>query len=179
MKIRLDQVDKPFDWQETLEVSDAELDRSTVVELGEVNCRGRISPMIEDFLLRFSLTYDQKLRCVRCLGPVALPVSTDGEFILHIGRTPTGGSQAETQERELSEEELGLLTLKSPELDTRPILIEQVQMAVPMKPLCKEDCAGLCASCGADLNAEACGCGEATDPRWGALAALRPGASDN
>jgi len=177
MKIRLDQVDKPFDWQETLEVSDVELDRSTVVKLGDVKCRGRIRPMTEDFLLRFSLKYDQKLRCVRCLGPVVLPVTTDGEFLLQIGGSQTGGSKV--QERELSEEELGLLTLKSPEFDTRPILIEQVQMAVPMKPLCKDDCAGLCSSCGADLNAGACGCGEATDPRWGALASLRPGASDN
>ena len=110
MKIRLDQVDKPFDWQETLEVSDVELDRSTVVELGKVVCRGRVSPMVEDFLFRFSLAYDQKLNCVRCLGSVVLPVSTEGEFLLQIGRSQSGNSEA--QERELSEEELGLLTLK-------------------------------------------------------------------
>ena len=43
----------------------------------------------------------------------------------------------------------------------------------PMKPLCKKDCSGLCHSCGVNLNLERCACsGDATDPRWGALASL-------
>lgn len=173
MKIRLDQVDEPFDWQETLSVSDAELDRPDVVELGEVECRGRVNPLVEDFLLRASLSYDQKLRCMRCLGPVRASVSAEVEFLIHLG-----GREALDPERELREEELGLLVVENSELDTRPILIEQVQLGVPMKPLCKDDCAGLCSSCGADLNEGPCGCDKVVDPRWGALADLRPGSSD-
>jgi uncharacterized protein len=47
-------------------------------------------------------------------------------------------------------------------------------MAVPMKPLCREDCRGLCPTCGEDLNVTACGCAaEAADPRWEALRLLR------
>ncbi len=43
----------------------------------------------------------------------------------------------------------------------------------PMKPLCKEDCCGLCHSCGTNLNLEPCGCREdAIDPRWAALTGL-------
>ena len=43
----------------------------------------------------------------------------------------------------------------------------------PMKPLCREDCCGLCHHCGANLNLEPCGCEEpATDPRWAALSGL-------
>ena len=47
-------------------------------------------------------------------------------------------------------------------------------MALPMKPLCKPDCKGLCPSCGKDLNLGACGCTHETiDPRWEALKALK------
>ena len=168
MKIRLDQVVKPFDWQETLQITDAELDRSAVVELGEIECRGRIVPLVEDFLLRARLAYDQKLRCMRCLGPVAASVSTDIELLLHLG-----GPQETGVERELEEEELGMISVENSEFDTRPILLEQVHLSVPMKPLCRDDCAGFCPSCGADKNRGPCDCGKVADPRWEALASLR------
>ncbi|MEM7356976.1 MAG: DUF177 domain-containing protein [Acidobacteriota bacterium] len=172
MKIRLDQVDKPFDWQETLSLSSKQLDRAELISLGEIECRGRVSPMVEDFLLRATLSYDQELRCMRCLKPVMASVSTDIEFLLQIG------SETVDEERELRTEELGVLTVSSPEFDTQPLLIEQIQLAVPMKPLCREDCAGLCTRCGADLNDSPCGCAAVADPRWAALGALRPGSSD-
>jgi len=74
---------------------------------------------------------------------------------------------------ELEPEDLGLLRLEDGILDTQPIVLEQVLLNIPMKPLCKQDCAGLCASCGADLNSEPCACERVHDPRWQALAALR------
>ena len=173
MKIRLDQVHEPFDWQETLMLSTAEVDRPEVVGLGEIECRGRVVPAAEGLLLRASLEYEQTLRCVRCLLPVAVPVRSEVELLIHVG-----GQEAMDEERALEEQDLGVLFLEGPQLDTRPILIEQVQLGVPMKPLCKEDCAGLCSSCGADRNRLPCGCEEATDPRWGALAGLEQGRSD-
>jgi len=66
------------------------------------------------------------------------------------------------------------LTISEEILETDPILIEQLQLNVPMKPLCRADCRGLCPDCGADLNAGACSCAETrADPRWGSLAALK------
>jgi uncharacterized protein len=60
------------------------------------------------------------------------------------------------------------------EVDLRPLLIEQIQLNVPMKPLCRPDCAGICPTCGANLNAGSCGCAtEEVDPRWKALEALK------
>lgn len=173
MKIRLDQVDEPFDWQETLKLTPAEIDRPEVADLGEIECRGRISRVSEGLLLRATLEYEQSLRCMRCLETVALPAASELDLLIQIG-----GSEAEEEERALEEQDLGMLYLAKPLLDTRPILIEQIQLAVPMKPLCKEDCAGLCSSCGADLNQGPCGCDEVIDPRWGALAALKQGRSD-
>ena len=172
MRIRLDHVAEPLDWRESLELAAADLNRSELVALGVVECRGRINPMIEGLLLRVSLSYEQTLRCMRCLTPVVIPTSSDVDLLLQIG------GAAEDEEQELLEEDLGVLVLEGPQLDTRPILIEQIQLAVPMKPLCKQDCAGLCAACGGDLNAGPCGCAKASDPRWEALAGLKPGPSN-
>ena len=53
---------------------------------------------------------------------------------------------------------------------------ERIQMAIPMKPLCREDCLGLCAQCCADRNVSPCDCAvEFIDPRWKALELLKKG----
>ena len=168
MKIRLDQVDESFVWQETLEVSTAGLELPELVEIGAVECRGKIRLMVESYLLHAELSYPQKLRCMRCLKPFTVPFSSQLDLILEVG-----SGEAPDRERELEQDDLGLLRLEDAILDTRPILTEQVHLSIPMKPLCKEDCAGLCAECGADLNSGSCECETASDPRWQALAALK------
>ncbi len=182
MKIRLDQVDEPFVWQEALEVPSTELDLPELVEIGAIECQGEIRPMAESYLLKAAVSYQQKLRCMRCLKPVTMPFSSDLDLILEVvpkegkrNPAPQGGKRTQDpdQEQELEQEDLGLLRLEDAIFDTRPILIEQVHLNIPMKPLCKEDCAGLCASCGADLNAGSCECEGVVDPRWQALAALK------
>jgi uncharacterized protein len=56
-------------------------------------------------------------------------------------------------------------------LDLGPLLREQAWVDIPMKPLCRPDCQGLCPQCGADLNHESCECDRTEiDPR---LAILR------
>jgi uncharacterized protein len=51
-------------------------------------------------------------------------------------------------------------------LDLAPLLREQAWVAIPMKPLCRADCKGLCPQCGATLNLESCTCeAEKVDPR--------------
>ena len=58
-------------------------------------------------------------------------------------------------------------------LDLTETLRQSVVAAQPMKPLCREDCSGLCPECGANRNDETCTCGDdVRDSRWGALAAL-------
>jgi len=60
------------------------------------------------------------------------------------------------------------------EMDLEPMLRDAVALALPLNPLCREDCAGLCARCGKDLNEGPCGCKEEEiDPRWAALSELR------
>ena len=95
----------------------------------------------------------------------------DVELMILVERQPEAES-----EHSLHEQDLGDLYVTEEILETDPILIEQLQLNVPMKPLCRPDCKGLCPECGADLNEGACSCGEAkVDSRWAALAALKSG----
>ncbi len=167
MKIRLDQVEKPFTWQETLKISAAELELPELVQLGAIECRGELRPMTEGFVFQATTSYELQLRCMRCLGPVTVPLVSDLDLLLEVG------GKAPEPERELEAEDLGLVLLAEPSFDTRPLVIEQVHLSLPMKPLCKQDCAGLCSGCGADLNSGPCDCDRVADPRWAALAALK------
>lgn len=64
--------------------------------------------------------------------------------------------------------------LTGDQLDLEPMARDAVLLELPLAPLCKEDCPGLCPDCGADRNSGDCGClPEVTDPRWAALDALR------
>ena len=58
---------------------------------------------------------------------------------------------------------------RAQELDIRPAVREQWLLNAPAFVQCREDCAGLCPACGADLNAGPCGCPARTDDRWAVL----------
>jgi uncharacterized protein len=59
-------------------------------------------------------------------------------------------------------------------LDLTEALRQGILLSLPMKPLCREDCAGLCPQCGQNLNEAACGCKtESVDPRWAKLAGVK------
>jgi uncharacterized protein len=55
-------------------------------------------------------------------------------------------------------------------LDLKEAIRQNALLAIPMKPLCRKDCAGLCQQCGKDLNEGPCDCNKKTiDPRWAKL----------
>jgi uncharacterized protein len=110
-----------------------------------------------------------QLSCSRCLNAAENPVS--GDFYL---RLVPGSSATEAEEIELKESELEVEFFTGGEIDLRRIISEQVYLNVPIKPLCREDCRGLCPLCGQDLNKEDCGHRpERTDPRWEVLKELK------
>jgi uncharacterized protein len=58
-------------------------------------------------------------------------------------------------------------------LDLSEAIRQNALLTIPMKPLCRDDCAGLCTNCGKDLNEGQCECGkEAVDQRWSKLVKL-------
>ena len=172
MQIRLDRVQsEPFRWQETQRIPAASLDRDELEGLGEVSWEGDVTPASPGFRVTGRIHYEQVLACSRCLRPIAEPVDRAFELLVFIDPEVD-----EEPEVELDEQDMSILKVREEVLEMQPILIEQMQLAVPMKVLCREDCAGLCPHCGADRNESACDCEvEAIDPRWAALSEFRPG----
>lgn len=170
LRIRLDQVRfEPFHWQETCVIPAASLERPELTQLSPVSWNGRIHFAEPGYLLKARYQYEQSFTCNRCLQPIVQPVTGDLELVIFVAPPrPLGGEQ------ELQEDDMGVLYLQDENLETEPLLIEQLQLNIPMKPLCRPDCAGLCPTCGADLNLGACGCPSASpDPRWSGLQALK------
>jgi len=171
MKIHLQRVRRePFRFAETLEVSAELLERDEVVALGPVSWSGKVVWADPGYYLTGRLEYEQTLSCDRCLEPITERRRSDVEVLLLVDEPrPMDG------EHELSEEDLGILHLDDEVFDTWALVVEQLQLDVPMKPVCRPDCKGLCPVCGTDRNAGDCGCDTRTvDPRWAALEKLRP-----
>jgi len=119
-----------------------------------------------------------ELGCSRCLEPFSLAV--DSPFDL---RYLPASAMSTDPEREVADEDLDLSYYRDDRIDLDELLREQFYLALPMKPLCRHDCRGLCPQCGANLNTSACGCDAAwEDPRLAALDALmrsgRPDGAD-
>lgn len=107
-----------------------------------------------DVLFRGRLEGELKLPCSRCLAVYAAPVQTDFDLLLVPGPEPT------TAEEELSSPDLDLDYYAGEVIDLESIIREQIILLIPLKPLCRETCQGLCPRCGADLNREPCTCKE-------------------
>jgi uncharacterized protein len=101
-------------------------------------------------------------QCRRCLIDVTSPVSDEVQLLF----VESGLDDAE-------EDDVILIPANVRELDLRPALREEWLIAVPGFALCRDDCKGLCPSCGADRNTGECTCPPPSDPRWEALRTLR------
>ena len=70
--------------------------------------------------------------------------------------------------------------LQHDEVDLEPLARETVVLELPQAPLCREDCLGLCPTCGVDRNEGTCSCAPPLDPRWAVLDELRnPGPEES
>ena len=121
------------------------------------------------FRLVGSVVSGLELPCSRCLEPLRLPVAA--QFDLRY--LPVTKAAADT-EREVGEDDLGTSYYTNDEIDLNELLREQFYLALPMKPLCRDDCAGLCSLCGTNLNTGTCQCtSQWEDPRLAPLKELK------
>ncbi len=120
-------------------------------------------------LVRAKLHTELELTCSRCLSAFRYPldISFEEEYIQTID--VNSGLPLETSG------EPGSFTIDEHHvIDLREAARQYALLLIPMKPLCREDCAGLCRECGRNLNRGPCGCPVRTvDPRWSKLMNLR------
>ena len=159
---------EPFEFEFDLDFSLATLDREPLVEISPVRLTGTINRIEGGFALDGQVAFDARLECSRCLA--AYPFALDETFsLLLYPRRPAGA-----EEREIEKRDLDVSYYDTENLPVSPIAEERIQLALPMKPLCREECAGLCPTCGEDRNAGSCDCRtETIDPRWNALRELQ------
>ena len=166
MLVQLDKIaDEPFRWSVRRSIPVVALDRPDLTELGEIDWQGEIARDSPGFRLKGRLAYSQTVVCSRCLAPIVQPIESRVELVLLVGEAePTVG------EVELTESDLSTVYLENAQFDMEPILLEQLQLNIPMRLVCRDDCAGLCPTCGVNRNTESCDCGsDEVDPRWEAL----------
>ncbi len=104
-------------------------------------------------------------QCRRCLKPVSGRLEAN---VREMYRPRRPGEAPEDDEE--------TYPLSGELLDLQPLVRDAILLELPIAPLCRDDCAGLCPTCGADLNDGPCSCPPPMgDQRWAALDALREG----
>ncbi|HVF54756.1 MAG TPA: DUF177 domain-containing protein [Pyrinomonadaceae bacterium] len=132
---------------------------------------GRASRKRDEVRLRGTIKTEVEMPCDRCLRSTRVPVEVEFDA----GFIPAERERGATENVELQQEDLSVSVFEGETINIDELVREQILLALPIRLLCTEDCKGLCPHCGADLNAEQCSCDrKETDPRWAALAALKP-----
>jgi uncharacterized protein len=109
-----------------------------------------------------------ELVCSRCLEPFNQTVSGELNWVFMPAPAET------TDEVELADEDMDVSFYTEGELDLGSALRDELSLALPMAPLCNEDCPGLCPGCGKPAIDGSCTCEpQVSDPRWSKLAQLK------
>jgi uncharacterized metal-binding protein YceD (DUF177 family) len=173
--IAFDVIDEhgPQAYECSFEIAAAELDRDEVAKLGDVHLEvdADKGEQPREYIADGAVGFTADLTCSRCLEPY--PFAVTSKF--HIRFRPRPEVFRENEEVEIGDkEELDVEFYSERDVPLRDLALEQVQLSIPMKPLCDERCLGLCPTCGANRSIEGCSCQEPlVDERWGALKNFR------
>lgn len=145
---------KTIETEETLDIAEVDLKGMVYSRLKFTNASSRI---IVNGYVRCSLLLD----CCRCLDTYEYPMEFEfcEEFL------PSDSEELIDNEK-LSWEDLSRFTYDDNHIDIYEMLRQNILSEIPNKPLCSEDCIGICPECGRNLNNDECGCdNEVIDPR--------------
>ncbi len=131
-------------------------ENAVALPLQDVAVRGVLTKSGRAYVFQGAISGAFEGPCDRCLEPVK------ADFETAVCWTFEPGSVEKTLEDELAEDEEDedefVFAFEGHHIDLAPHVWEEIALAMPGKLLCRQDCAGLCPHCGADLNAGACGC---------------------
>lgn len=132
-----------------------------VIQKAGFDCSENFSTRIEvvrnknDVVFRGTISTEVKLICSRCCEPYSYKIERD--FLSTFCREYKKGESLR-EEVKLTKEDLDLTFFNGEEIDLTELLNEQLQLSIPYRPVCREDCKGICSYCGKDLNFGECNC---------------------
>ena len=134
----------------------------------DVHLDVKFEAVTEGVLVTGSATAPLAGECARCLTPLATAMAASFRELYLYTRDRHDKHDRFDENEEQDDEEL---YLDGDLLDLEPVLRDAVVLALPMSPLCREDCPGLCVECGVPLADAGPGHGheDAADPRWAGL----------
>lgn len=142
------------------------VDLKETFKLEEISLLSPVSAGLEldkkgtEIMIAGKINADAELQCGRCLKVFRRQLDFPVEAVYH----PV--EELGTERRELKDDEMDTGFYKGEELDLDDFVREQLLLSIQMKPLCTEECKGLCPNCGADLNVAKCLCDKReVDPR--------------
>ncbi len=151
--------------QEGLQVSrdfdflSVDLVEESAVFLEPVHADVLVRKIGDEIWIKGSVTARLSFICGRCLTPFEFPVDSKFDLIF----LP---EEMESAKDELEEADLDTLYHYDRKIDLRLVVLEQLNLTFPVKPLCAETCEGLCAVCGELLREGKCSCQVGgSDPR--------------
>lgn len=115
---------------------------------------GEITKSRLEYFLSLNVISKILFECARCLEKFERKLEGKGEYYIKIGKDKT----FERKEMEIQEDDINTIYLEEPVLNLIPLVKEIILLLIPMKPLCDENCKGLCPVCGKNRNKEICEC---------------------
>ena len=130
--------------------------------VGTVTVKGTLAPGDREYIFYGTVSGTINAPCDRCLEVAEQPFTSDVSWAFVHGAPDRGDAAVEDEDAAEFEDDAAI-PFVGETIDLLPTVWEEVVLAMPAKVLCKDDCAGLCPRCGANLNRETCGCAAAKD----------------
>lgn len=141
----------------------------------EVTLRGVLQDMGGSYLFQGRLTGTFAHPCDRCLEEALAPFDIEVLWNFEHGPEMKHNSAefgAEDLEGEDADDAADWRMFQGDEIDLGPCIWEELVLQAPIKYVCREDCAGLCPECGANLNTAPCSCRREDAAQWRANTGL-------
>jgi len=136
----------------------------------------RLESVIEGVLVTGTARVRLEGECSRCLDPVSDELEIDVQELYLYEETDHRGRVVEHREDDEQDDEQRHVVAEH--LDLEPMLRDAVVLDLPLAPVCRDDCPGLCSQCGARLADDPEHHHDVIDPRWAALGGLLDGDAD-
>ena len=160
MDIDIDRIpENGLEIDQEFEFFNMDLIEENTVFLKPVHSQCRINKIGDDVFIRGKITTCLKLQCSRCLSPFEFKVDSNFDLVF----LP---EELDISTENLDDDDLDRFFYYNRSIDLKEIILEQLNLTLPLRPLCSMDCQGICPVCGKIIKSGECSCeSEKSDSR--------------